>query len=181
VIKTVAFISQEAMEVHAKPCANTAIISITRQDDKPAVIKDGFNLILRLQFDDEYEERLGEKIGSIPDLGDDGVILCHGRILPDANHAAAIIDFIENLSCDHLIVHCHAGVSRSAAVAKFVVGRYGAVLDQANDDTSGSNKRLLRLLNKVALKHDLVRGKFIPCGDSPRGDSLYSNDKFGIF
>lgn len=42
--------------------------------------------------------------------------------------AKKIRDFVENLhqldDAIHLVVHCHAGISRSAAVAKYVAERY---------------------------------------------------------
>lgn len=181
-LKTVCFISQQAMEHHVVPRADTAVISITAPGDDSALIKDGFYSVLRLQFDDLYEENIAEKAGNVPDADcDGGKVLWHNLVLPDIHHAREIITFVCGLQCEHLIVHCHAGVSRSAAVAKFVSERYQVPIDQANDDVSCANKRLLRLLNKLHLGHDIVLGKFVPKGDAPRSDSQYSNDKFGIF
>ena len=38
----------------------------------------------------------------------------------DMNHAIKIIDFVSEMKDKNIIVHCHAGVSRSGAVAKFI-------------------------------------------------------------
>lgn len=153
--KTVAFISKYAMENHLKPSKDTAIISITDPSDTPANIPEGFHSILRVQFDDLYEELLREEVGTFPDICLQGDILWHNLVLPDARHAKAILEFINQLDCDHLVVHCHAGISRSAAVAQFVANVYHSEIDQANGDTSLANKRLLRLLNKVYLNEEL--------------------------
>jgi len=51
-----------------------------------------------------------------------------------------------------LIVHCHGGVSRSAAVAKWVGATYGVPLPQLGDGIhllDGANPRVLRLLAKA--------------------------------
>ncbi len=67
------------------------------------------------------------------------------------------MDFLQQISeddaCDHVIVHCHAGISRSAAVARFVADRYRARIDNRGLNDPGTefpNKRLLRLLNMAA-------------------------------
>lgn len=144
------------MENHVRPDADTAVISITSPEDPLAAIKDGFHSVLRLQFDDDCEESVGERVGAIPDICPDGAVRCHNLVLPDAHHAKVIYDFIRQLHAErgekthHLIVHCHAGISRSAAVAQFVAKEFFAEIDQANPDTSGANLRLLRLLNKIS-------------------------------
>ncbi len=161
-IKMVKFVSQLHMENLEAPCLNTAVISITAPGDHPARIKEGFNSVLRLQFDDLYEEIIHEAIGAIPDANPDGYVLWHNLRLPDANHAKAILEFLDTLTCERLIVHCHAGVSRSAAVAQFVSDKYNADLD---GDTSCANKRLLRLLNKHNDCLETWYGKYIPGGE----------------
>ena len=152
-IKTVLFVSQQQIENHIRPRRETMLISITTPGDRDAIIPDGYHSVLRLQMDDLYEEVTGDPVGSHPDVGVDGnPVLWHDLRMPDGNHALKIMGFLcaKNYDAHHLIVHCHAGISRSAAVAQFVADRFGAELIGANPDTSCSNKRLLRLLNKVA-------------------------------
>ena len=75
-----------------------------------------------------------------------------------------------------LVVHCFAGISRSAAVAAFASDRFGVEIDQANPDTSCANARLLRLLGKVdmALLLDIqeVSGSLQPQPDKAIQTSL---------
>jgi predicted protein tyrosine phosphatase len=162
-IKTVKFISQMEVEHHEIPSPNTAIISICAPGSK-ARIKNGFNAVLRLWFDDLYEENIHECVGAIPDLNGDKGVFWHNLRLPDANHAKAIIDFLNSLDerCDHITVHCHAGISRSAAVAQFISEAYGAELLK---DTKFANKRVLRLLRKCHTGEILTSGSFAPSGE----------------
>lgn len=77
---------------------NTIIISITEVDSPLALIDEKNPFIkgvLRLEFDDEVQ---GE------------------NIITDAQ-AAQVVEFINNRTCDNLIVHCFAGISRSAGMA----------------------------------------------------------------
>lgn len=71
--------------------------------------------------------------------------------LCDANDARKVVRFLSHYAEKEegydLVVHCHAG--RSAAVAQFAADRFGAPIVNANPDTSGANRRLLRLLGKV--------------------------------
>lgn len=187
-LKTVAFISQQSMENHACPHAGTAVISITCPGDEPANIKEGFYSVLRLQFDDLYEEALNEKVGDVPDIGiGGGRVLWHNLTLPDASHARQIIDFVNALAgndrCPHLIVHCHAGISRSAAVAQFVADKYNAEIDQANPDTSCANARLLRLLNKIDAAGEITCWAFKPNMEAcdTKSEVGYALNRFGIF
>jgi len=120
---------------------------------------------LRLKFDDLYEEIIHEKIGSIPDADPDGGIFWHSLRLPDANDAKLIIDFLNGLTCERLIVHCHAGISRSAAIAQFVADKYDAELVLEYGDTSCLNKRLMRLLNKHHDGSTIIIGKYYPSGE----------------
>lgn len=168
-IKTVKFVSQRWMEHLEVVRPDTAIISITSPGDSNAMISDGFFSILRLCFDDLEEETIHEQIGAVPDADPDGPVLWHNLRLPDANHAKAIVDFLNRITCERVIVHCHAGVSRSAAVAKFISEKYNADLHGQVEgdyaDASGANMRLYRLLNKVDSGEVLVIGKFLPSGE----------------
>lgn len=169
-IKTIRFVSQQYMEHRIEPQLNLAVISITTPGDSPAQIEKGFHSILRLEFDDLYEENLHEMVGDIPDASLNGYLLWHNLRLPDINHAIAIINFLDKLTCRHVIVHCHAGVSRSAAVAQFVADKYGAVLygQHEDSDTKCLNKRIFRLLNKAFDKTQIIQyGTYIPSDNIP--------------
>jgi predicted protein tyrosine phosphatase len=165
IFKTVKFRSQIMVEERIEPDANVAVISLTTPGDDPARIKDGFHSILRLQFDDLYEENIKEKVGAIPDLDPSNPqcrVMWHGLQLANYNHAREIIEYLNSLDCDHVIVHCHAGVSRSAAVAQFITDKYGAALDRDWCDTSCMNKRVYRLLSKVFSGDAPSSFKYIP-------------------
>ena len=76
---------------------------------------------------------------------------------PELSDAQRIVEFV-NKHRDapeevRLIVHCHGGVSRSAAVAQWAGGFYRVPLPQLGDGIhllDGANPRVLRLLAKAA-------------------------------
>jgi predicted protein tyrosine phosphatase len=178
-IKTVKFMSQRYLEDIITPRHDIAVISITTPGGEPAKISDQFNSVLRLQFDDLYEETLGEVVGAVPDAAHagSGYLLWHGLRMPDMWHALAIIDFLNVLTCEHVIVHCHAGVSRSAAIAQFISDKYGAALNPNFSwcDTSCLNKRVYRLLNKHHAGEPTIYGTYVPCEMATVGDKDEGN------
>ena len=82
----------------------TSIISIVCPGENDAVFFDNKNIdkILRLYFND-----------CISDIKMQNTVLK----APTQDDFKGLKNFVDNLSCDLLIVHCGAGVSRSAAVA----------------------------------------------------------------
>lgn len=87
-----------------------AVISITESDDRPAALKDGWHSVLRLQFDDiDAPEQ--------------------PYVLFSPAQAGQVIDFVtsvhDSTRVEGILVHCRAGISRSAAVAKWIAERYG--------------------------------------------------------
>lgn len=72
-----------------------------------------------------------------------------------AHDANRILDFIGNVEEDEvLIVHCQAGISRSAAVAKFLIQHkdYQLAKDRfCNGDMGGYNARVYGLLRMIDL------------------------------
>jgi predicted protein tyrosine phosphatase len=165
--KTVCFLSQASFENHLKPRKNTVAVSITDPGDKPAIINQEIDHALRVEFTDISEESAGLTVGDLPDLAKDGgPLLFLGCTFPDAGHAKKILDFLLPFAVSptefHLAVHCHAGVSRSAAVAAFVADRFCAEFDQVNPDTSFANERLLRMFRKVLDKEVLIAGVVNP-------------------
>lgn len=188
-IKSVCFVSRAAIERHIAPRQDASIVSITDPDEPLACIADGFHGLLRLQFHDLEEESINVPVGLLPDLRPGGRRIDFGRaVLPDASDAIKIITFIRDLSAMaglfHLIVHCEAGISRSAAVASFVADRFCVPIEQANPDTSAANARLLRLLNKAA------EGREFDCRDITSAEierlqdkkpKVFAKDLSGIF
>lgn len=76
---------------------------------------------------------------------------------PELIDAQRIVEFIKkhHTSAEQvrLVVHCHGGVSRSAAVVKWVGEIYRAPMPQLGDgihNLGGANPRVLRLLAKAA-------------------------------
>lgn len=102
-LKNVMFTGREQAESrHGWP--DWAIISISEPDYYPANLQPGWHSVLRLEFDDIVETR------------DPYVLFTHQQ-------ARVIIEFVREChirSCEGILVHCKAGVSRSAAVAKWV-------------------------------------------------------------
>lgn len=78
----------------------TSIISITCPDDDNVIFADNPNIIsvFRMKFNDVTSEEYG-----IP--------------VPVQDNFNGLKAFVDTLTCDDLVVHCGAGVSRSAAVA----------------------------------------------------------------
>lgn len=67
----------------------------------------------------------------------------------DFSHARRILQFVELCGEADILVHCHAGVSRSAAVAKFLNDHLGYFLDlsfPSMQDTKLHNTEVYRTL-----------------------------------
>jgi predicted protein tyrosine phosphatase len=98
----------ERIAVQIKPEPNWACISITLPNTK-ANLKEGWSALLRLQFHD-----IGGNYGNEADKD---------LVRMSDEQADSVIDFLDKISADetteYLIVHCQAGISRSAAVALF--------------------------------------------------------------
>jgi predicted protein tyrosine phosphatase len=159
-LKTVCFVSRTTFENHMKlsSARKYVAISITDPSAKPARAPGGLSGLLRLAFEDEFEEGLGVAVGGLPDLHErhqEGVRLFFDNLeLCDASDAAKIFRLLQHHAIGvedvDLIVHCNAGISRSAAVAKFASDHFGCQIVQGERDTSGANSRLTRLLRAHA-------------------------------
>ncbi len=73
-------------------------------------------------------------------------------VLFDRAMAERILSFLQNLAGRHLIVHCHAGVARSGAVALFAHELLGTDAEQfARDNPSiAPNRLVLSMLRDLA-------------------------------
>jgi predicted protein tyrosine phosphatase len=101
-LKSIQFMPQ-ARAVEVQPSHDKAMISITGPASE-APLKNGWTHLQRLEFHDADKVEF------------------EGCLLFDESVAKQVIHFVEGLpeEVEHLIVHCHAGVSRSGAVAKFI-------------------------------------------------------------
>jgi hypothetical protein len=111
-IRSLDFMSRRTAEsLPARP--DLAIISITEQEVAPAVLSCDEHRILRLVFHDV----------------DPGGETATHWILFDALQADQVVRFVRRVQADpkgfDLVVHCRAGISRSAALALFVAADTG--------------------------------------------------------
>lgn len=100
------FLSQYKAE-QIDPLPTMAVISLTSPGKPDAALQPGWAAVLRLAFHDVDSAEAGYAVFK-------------------QAHAAAILDFVDSLpeAITHLVVHCHAGISRSAGVARFLAGRH---------------------------------------------------------
>ena len=101
------------------------LISIYGCKNEPLVQeKLGCRDILSLQFDDITQRDYNEFESAYPEA-------VKKYILFGKEHAEKILDFLDKINTDEencaLVVHCHAGISRSGAVAVFAAKKYGIV------------------------------------------------------
>ena len=123
-IKSVEFISH--LEAESRPATpNTGIISIT-DPDFPDAWLDDWDPILRLKFHDLDKPWQNYELMS-------------------EAQADEIIEWLKKYEdkIDSVIVHCWAGASRSAGVAKFIAKRYNLTFDE---DYRYYNKHVYNLL-----------------------------------
>jgi len=157
-LKSVEFMSLKA--VHSLASSPTvAIISIRDSStvgDVPTF--DGFRDVLQLHMLDVCEEHALHAPGSWAEEPTDAQHLQYCEIpdnfAPSRAHAQAIRAFVDRLhGCADeidLVVHCSAGVSRSAAVALWTAERFNVALrDGAGVGLGEANPRILRLLTSL--------------------------------
>ena len=82
---------------------------------------------------------------------------------PELVDAQRIVEFVNRhhrtIEAVTLVVHCHGGVSRSAAVAQWVGEKLDVAMPQLGDGVhtlEGANPRVLRLLQKSATSNSIV-------------------------
>jgi len=144
----VAYVS-EADALRLVPSQNAALISITeprREADLPS--PQDWGALLRIQFSDaEYDAAM------IARLRARGIAFnAEAKGFPSQRSAEALRTFIDGLAVrpaiNELIVHCHAGRRRSAAVAKFASERFNAEFDHSYSEY---NRIVYALLNEPAM------------------------------
>lgn len=96
-LRSSSYMPRHAAEALCPP-PGCAIISITNPDLPPASLRDGWAAVLRISFVDAYDE-------TVP-----------GAFTPE--HAQSVKEFVlRNERLPHIVAHCEAGLSRSAAIA----------------------------------------------------------------
>ena len=100
-------LSREAVERY-QPEGVEICISITDPASPAAALSPDFAAVLRLAFNDIVAAETAEDVLFAPD------------------HAVAVVEFVEQWRhADRLVVHCHAGASRSPGVALGLCDRFG--------------------------------------------------------
>jgi predicted protein tyrosine phosphatase len=122
---------------------NAVMVSINDPGFEPARLADGFAAVLRVAFWDVPGEQ--------PIVGElNGQRLCFAPITEE--QAGDIVEFIARWhelpdGPEILLVHCRAGISRSAALARYAAQRYRLELAQTAEF---ANPEVLRKLRRAA-------------------------------
>lgn len=123
----------EAADMRYKAC----LISINEPDHDVAQLQDGWTDVLRISFWDITKR--------IPDLRNKDTWL---EPLNE-EEAKTIADFIKEHKDNHIVVHCRAGISRSAAVVRLLVDLgWDFDFSLSHHDMSGYNIHVYSMLKK---------------------------------
>jgi predicted protein tyrosine phosphatase len=121
-------LSREAVERY-EPEGVEICISISDPTAPAAILSPRFAAVLRLAFSDIE------------------AIQCAEDVLFSPEHASAIVDFVERWRhADRLVVHCHAGVSRSPGVALGLCDRFGWSAQAFEEEYPSWNRWVRRVL-----------------------------------
>lgn len=157
-INTVEFMSLRAVK-SVLADSSMAIVSVRDSStlgDLPGF--DEFLDVLPLHMLDVCEEHFMVKPGTWVDEPNPDQHLAYcgipGNFAPAMSHAKALFAFFESLHAYpdpiDVLVHCSAGISRSAAVALWASERYAVpLLDRADVGLQEANPRVLRLLRSL--------------------------------
>ena len=142
--------------VEMLPNDDQAMISITEPNDA-APLKKGWKNLLRLEFHD---------FDAIPEDSDE-----YNYVLFDQDLASETIEFLDRIQGEvsHIHVHCFAGISRSAAVARFIADRYGLPFNREYE-------KFNRLVNRILSAEDARRASFFPVEDDMDFKESFHND-----
>ena len=115
------------------PFEDWAVISIGESDMKAPQIKDGWHDVLRLFFHDVNPDKVVELSSKYVGMSE--------------SQADQIVEFVSRVApnVDAILVHCKAGISRSAAVAEWIAKRYELPFDYSYPN---SNSYVLRLIQE---------------------------------
>ena len=132
-VKRVTFASRSQAE-NTFGIADCAVISISEPNNflGLADLKEGWYEVLRMEFDDLDPETCSD----------------HSNKFMTIHQARVIAAFVDSVATNvnSIVVHCKAGVSRSAAVAKWVAERYGLPFDH---QYGSYNRHVYKLLDSL--------------------------------
>lgn len=130
-IEQVIFVNRRTAETRPGDPA-WALISIS-QPGYPAQLIDGWHSVLRVEFHDADPDRTTSRKRK------------EVRVVMDAKQAKQINKFVNEVApaVTGIMVHCQGGISRSAAVAKWIAERYSLPFDHSY---ALHNKHVYRLL-----------------------------------
>ncbi len=144
-LKYVTFISQLQAEC-VIPRDDMALISITEPPSGNNFMmmpefKHKWKHFVRVEFHDIDVDKKRDRVLDSAEIDEYTLFNIH--------HACKIIEFVQNIKDDivSLVVHCHAGISRSAAVALFFSEIYG--LNIAPGDSDLYNRTVYRVLSNT--------------------------------
>ena len=132
----------EATAVALRPTPASAMVSIT-EPGRQAELLEGWGALLRVHFRDaEYDHKMIQEVRAA------GKRFDPTRMgFPDRRSAEQIRAFLTDVAqrpgISELVVHCHAGQRRSAAVARYAADLFGADFDRTYD---GYNRTVYSLL-----------------------------------
>lgn len=129
-IKGVTFVSREVAE-DMMPTTEVGMISLTDPGSRLAALRKGWGAVLKLRFHDIDKQ-------------------WQNYVMMSVDQARELLEWMEKHE-DHLegiVVHCEQGISRSAAVAKFLRERYELPVDEP--DVLFHNKHVYRLLSDLS-------------------------------
>lgn len=97
----------------------------------------------------------------LPNLSENFVDICHLSFYDTVNlmepfsfkreHASKILDFINQYIHEYnFMIHCDAGISRSAAVAKWIEEKYDANISFIENPPTRPNTLVISTLNEVS-------------------------------
>lgn len=132
-IKRVKFVSRTHAE-STLGIGDCAVISITEPSSflGLADLKGGWFEVLRLEFDDVDPATCSDQSNKFMTI----------------HQARVIVAFVDSVApnVSSIMVHCKAGISRSAAVAKWIAERYGLPFDH---HYKSYNKHVYKLLDSL--------------------------------
>jgi predicted protein tyrosine phosphatase len=140
-LSQVAYVSRREAESRVGS-AEWAIISISDPFHYPAMLKGGWHSVLRLEFSDILQEsKMSVLFSEI-----------------DAQSIRKFVKHADENGCAGILVHCKAGVSRSASIAKWVAEKFGLSVDSSFD---GYNRHVYLMLKATS---DIPTSDSASCG-----------------
>jgi len=143
-LRRLRFTSREGAE-DATPDLCSAVISIRDPGSKPVDLKRGWYKVLSLVFHDIDRDKLSTMSAHLRA----DIELAYAMMEPA--HAQVIVAFVNDAvraGVEGFLVHCEAGISRSAAVAKWIAEHYH--LPSLRPAVVAHNRYVYRLLKEAA-------------------------------